>query len=180
MLGVTSYFNSQGAVKDFFDIRKSILSVLTSLGMTSSLPKLVQSGPPKVLSILLDGRVVGSIPSSESEKVVSHLRRLKVSAPSVVCIYWIFLHVCTQGLHLLCHLHINMLQIPDDLEVGYVPLSVGGAYPGLYIFTNPSRLVRPLRNISVPSEEGRDIELVGPFEQVVVKFVLSVFQQTNF
>lgn len=60
----------------------------------------------------------------------------------------------------------NILQIPDDLEVGYVPLSMGGAYPGLFLFTSPSRFVRPVRNISIPPEEGQDIELIGPFEQV--------------
>ncbi|KAJ6341096.1 hypothetical protein OIU78_009299 [Salix suchowensis] len=139
---VTSYFDSQGAVKDFFDIRKSILGVLTSLGMIASLPKLVHAGPPKSLSVLLDGRVIGSLPSSKIEKVVAHLRRLKVSATSA---------------------------IPDDMEVGYVPLSIGGAYPGLYISTYPSRFIRPVRNISIPSEEGQDIELIGPFEQVFME-----------
>lgn len=84
--GITSYFDSQGAVKDFFDIRKAILNVLTGLGMISSLPKLVHTGPPQFLSVLLDGRLVGSVLSSEVEKVVAHLRRLKVSAASVVCI----------------------------------------------------------------------------------------------
>lgn len=139
---VTSYFDSQGAVKDFFDIRKSILGVLTSLGMIASLPKLVHAGPPKSLSVLLDGRVIGSLPSSKIEKVVAHLRRLKVSATSA---------------------------IPDDMEVGYVPLSIGGAYPGLYISTYPSRFIRPVRNISIPCEEGQDIELIGPFEQVFME-----------
>lgn len=52
------------------------------------------------------------------------------------------------------------------MEVGYVPLSIGGAYPGLYISTYPSRFIRPVRNISIPCEEGQDIELIGPFEQV--------------
>jgi hypothetical protein len=57
-------------------------------------------------------------------------------------------------------------QIPEDLEVGYVPLSLGGAYPGLYLFTNPARFVRPVKNLfSVPGGE-QSIELIGPFEQV--------------
>lgn len=139
---ITSYFDSRGNTRDFFKIRMSILSVLIGIGMTPALPKLVQAGPPEVLSVILDGRVVGSIPSSEVETAVNHLRRLKVSAISV---------------------------IPDDLEVGYIPLSMGGAYPGLYLFTSPSRFVRPVRNISIPSEEGHDIELIGPFEQVYME-----------
>lgn len=58
------------------------------------------------------------------------------------------------------------MQIPDDLEVGYVPLSMGGAYPGLYLFTPPGRFIRPVRNITIPSNESENVELIGPFEQV--------------
>ncbi|KAH9669885.1 DNA-directed RNA polymerase I subunit 2 [Citrus sinensis] len=139
---VASYYDSRGNIRDFSKMRTSILRVLIGVGMIPSLPKLVKSGPPAVLSVLLDGRVVGVIPSSEIEKVVAHLRRLKVSAASV---------------------------IPDDLEVGYVPLSLGGAYPGLYLFTSPPKFVRPVRNISLPSEESQNIELIGPFEQVFME-----------
>ncbi|XP_058226020.1 DNA-directed RNA polymerase I subunit 2 [Rhododendron vialii] len=139
---ITSYYDSQGNARDFFKMRMSVLSVLVGVGMTPSLPKLMQAGPPEVLSVVLDGRVVGSIPSDIADKAVSHLRRLKLSA--------------TSG-------------IPVDLEVGYVPLSMGGAYPGLFIFTSPSRFIRPVRNISVPAEETNDIELIGPFEQVYME-----------
>lgn len=53
--------------------------------MTPSLPRLAQAGPPEVLSVLLDGRVVGTIPFDLVEKAVAHLRRLKLSAVSAVC-----------------------------------------------------------------------------------------------
>lgn len=82
--GLTSYYDSEGKVKDFLEIRKSILKVLVSIGMTPALPKLSPAGPPEVLSVLLDGRVVGSIASNVIEKAVCHLRRLKVSEISVV------------------------------------------------------------------------------------------------
>lgn len=58
------------------------------------------------------------------------------------------------------------LQISDDLEVGYVPLSIGGTYPGLYLSTCPSRFVRPTKNLLPPPTESNNIELIGPFEQV--------------
>ena len=48
---------------------------------------------------------------------------------------------------------------------------MGGAYPGLYLFTSPSRFVRPVRNISVPAGGNNDIELIGPFEQVETDFL---------
>ncbi|KAK3006318.1 hypothetical protein RJ639_015927 [Escallonia herrerae] len=140
--GITSYFDNEGNVRDFDKIQKSILSVLIGVGMVPSLPKLVQAGPPQVLSVILDGRVVGSMASDIVEKAVTHLRKLKLSASSV---------------------------IPDDLEVGYVPLSMGGPYPGLYMFTSPSRFIRPVKNLTPPDGKGNDIELIGPFEQVYME-----------
>lgn len=137
---VTSYFNNEGKIKDFRDIQRSIQNVLIRLGMSPLLPKLEHAGPPEVLQVLLDGRVVGSIACSEVEKAVAHIRRLKLSATSM---------------------------IPDDLEVGYVPLSFGGAYPGLYLFTSPSRFLRPVRNISHATDHN--IELIGPFEQAFME-----------
>ncbi|KAJ0974432.1 hypothetical protein J5N97_016397 [Dioscorea zingiberensis] len=139
---VTSFYDSDGNIKDFHKIRMSILTVLVGIGMTTSLPMLEQAGPPEVLHVLLDGCVVGSISSSKMEDAVSHLRKLKLSAPS---------------------------GIPADLEVGYVPLSLGGAYPGLYLFTCPSRFVRPVKNISQSSNENHHIELIGPFEQAFME-----------
>ncbi|GAB2213945.1 hypothetical protein Drorol1_Dr00018272 [Drosera rotundifolia] len=133
---ITSYFDSHGNIKDFFKIRPVIVNALISLGMISSSPNLVLGGPPEVLSVLLDGKLVGYFPSSEVERAVAHLRRIKVRS-QVLC----------------------------DLEVGYVPLSFGGAFPGLFLFTSPSRFIRPVKNIS----EGGLTELIGPFEQVYME-----------
>ncbi|KAK7256953.1 hypothetical protein RIF29_30575 [Crotalaria pallida] len=140
---ITSFYDSQGNIKqDYSEVKKSILKVLIAVGMTQSVPKLVLPGPPQVLTVLLDGCIVGCIPSIQVEKVVAHIREFKVS---------------------------SCLEIPDDLEVGYVPLSMGGAYPGLYLFTSSSRFVRPVRNISIRSDGDKNIELIGPFEQVFME-----------
>ncbi|XP_020237492.1 DNA-directed RNA polymerase I subunit 2 [Cajanus cajan] len=139
---ITSFFDSRGNIKDYFKIKMSILNILLEVGMTPSLPKIFLPGPPEALVVLLDGCVVGCIASSEVEKVVAHIRQLKVSSAAV---------------------------IPDDMEVGYVPLSMGGAYPGLYLSTSPSRFIRPVRNISIPSNGSENIELIGPFEQVFME-----------
>lgn len=139
---ITSFYDSQGKVKNYYKIKLSILNILIEIGMTQSLPKIFLPGPPEVLTVLLDGCIVGYIPSTEVEKVVAHIRELKVSSAAV---------------------------IPDDLEVGYVPLSMGGAYPGLYLFTSPSRFIRPVRNLSIPSNGNENIELIGPFEQVFME-----------
>lgn len=138
--------------------------------MTQSLPKLVLPGPPQVLTVLLDGCIVGCIPSSQVEKVVAHIREFKVSFTEEVCFCLIFSASFIMYYSLGIDLKIVM-QIPDDLEVGYVPLSMGGAYPGIYLFTSPSRFVRPVRNLSIPSDGGENIELIGPFEQVNIDFM---------
>ncbi|KAI3800723.1 hypothetical protein L1987_28817 [Smallanthus sonchifolius] len=139
---ITSFYDSEGKIRDFSKIQKSTLSVLIAAGMTPSLPKLVKAGPPEILHVLLDGRVVGAMPTDRIENAVSHLRKLKLSATSM---------------------------IPEDLEVGYVPISMAGAFPGLYLFTNPARFVRPVRQKSASPEGNNNIELIGPFEQVYME-----------
>ncbi|BAT89332.1 hypothetical protein LR48_Vigan02g260500 [Vigna angularis] len=139
---ITSFFDSQGKIKDYFKIKKSIEDILKEVGMTPSVPNTPLPGPPEALTVLLDGCVVGCIASSEVEKVVAYIRALKVSSASV---------------------------IPVDMEVGYVPLSMGGAYPGLYLFTSPARFVRPVKNISIPPNGSENIEFIGPFEQVFME-----------
>ncbi|KAL4563574.1 hypothetical protein LXL04_027617 [Taraxacum kok-saghyz] len=138
---ITSYYDSEGILRDFSKINKSILSVLVGAGMTPAIPKLVKAGPPEILHVLLEGRVVGAIPTDRVEKAVNHLRKLKLSATSA---------------------------IPEDLEVGYVPISMGGLFPGLFLFTSPSRFVRPVKQ-KFPSDENNKIELIGPFEQVYME-----------
>ncbi|CAH8299301.1 unnamed protein product [Eruca vesicaria subsp. sativa] len=136
---ISSQFDSKGNIRDFLKIRKSVVDVLVGVGMVPSLPKLVRAGPPKVIPVLLDGQVVGSLASNLVTEVVAYLRRLKVEAPSI---------------------------IPEDLEVGYVPSSMGGSYPGLYLASCPARFIRPVKNTSIPSN---NIELIGPFEQVFME-----------
>ncbi|KZV18470.1 hypothetical protein F511_18038 [Dorcoceras hygrometricum] len=150
---ITSYYDAEGGVKDFLKIRMSILKILVAMGMTPSVPKFVQAGLPEVLHVILDGRVVGSIPSDIVAKAVSHMRQLKVSGVNEVLALTVYQHI----------------QIPVDLEVGYIPLSMGGAYPGLYLFTSASRFVRPVRNIVTSPDMSDSIELIGPFEQVYME-----------
>lgn len=52
-------------------------------------------------------------------------------------------------------------KIPAGLEVGLVPRVSGGQYPGLFLFSTPARMMRPVRLLS-----NNKTELIGPFEQV--------------
>lgn len=85
--GISSQFDSNGNIRDFRKIRRSVVDVLVGIGMVTSLPKLVRTGPPKVIHVLLDGQVVGSLSSNLVPEVVAYLRRLKVEAPSIVSLF---------------------------------------------------------------------------------------------
>ena len=88
----------------------------------------------KNLCVQLDGRVIGWVPPSVAAQLASNLRVWK-----------------TEGL----------MEVPLDLEIGFVPESKGGQYPGLFLFSTRARMMRPVKFLA----NGRD-DQVGPFEQV--------------
>lgn len=86
------------------------------------------------LCVQLDGRVIGWAPQPVLKQLAVTLRIWK-----------------TEGKH----------NIPLDLEIGFVPVSKGGQYPGLFLFSSRSRMMRPVKYVP----NGRD-DQIGSFEQV--------------
>ncbi|KAJ3188155.1 hypothetical protein HDU85_005304 [Gaertneriomyces sp. JEL0708] len=86
------------------------------------------------LAIHLDGKLIGYASPALTYKVAQTLRHYKVNG--------------THG-------------VPLDLEIGYVPPSRGGQFPGLYLFSTPARMMRPVTYLV-----GNKLDMVGPFEQV--------------
>lgn len=93
------------------------------------------------LCVQLDGRVVGWASPSLCARLAQALRHLKTAA---------------------------LENIPLDLEIGYVPPSTGGQYPGLYLFTTRARMMRPVRYL----ENGKD-DSIGSFEQVYLDIAVK-------
>lgn len=58
--------------------------------------------------------------------------------------------------------------IPVDLELGYVPESRGGQYPGLYLFSQQARMIRPVKYLPLDKED-----FVGPFEQPYMSIAVT-------
>ncbi|KAI9222062.1 hypothetical protein BC828DRAFT_379405 [Blastocladiella britannica] len=117
-----------------------VAAVLAQLGMAPALPGFTV--PAGNLCLQLDGKVIGYAPPSKCSDIADQLRSLKV-----------------RGLH----------GIPLDLEIGHVPVSNGGQYPGLYLFAGPARMIRPVTFLGVdPAVDPRanTVDLVGTFEQV--------------
>lgn len=86
------------------------------------------------LCVQLDGRVIGWASQTVLKQLALNLRIWK-----------------TEGKH----------NIPLDLEIGFVPVSKGGQYPGLFLFSSRSRMMRPVKYVL----NGRD-DQIGSFEQV--------------
>lgn len=52
------------------------------------------------------------------------------------------------------------LSIPEHLEIAYLPYQRGGPFPGIFLFTSPARMVRPVQQLPAGAAE-----LIGSLEQ---------------
>jgi len=50
--------------------------------------------------------------------------------------------------------------VPLDLEIGYIPNSHGGQYPGIYMFAHTARMFRPVKYLPLDK-----VDYIGSFEQ---------------
>ena len=86
------------------------------------------------LPVCLNGKVIGGATAQTCQRIAAHLRKLKVADPPLV---------------------------PETIEVALVPPGNRGApYPGLFLFTEAGRLVRPV----LQRATGKT-EMIGPLEQ---------------
>lgn len=115
-----------------------IPEVLASLGVGS--PDSLAAGPGNSV-VQLDGRILGYCSHKEARVVADTLRFWKI-----------------EGGH----------GVPVELEVGYVPPSHGGQYPGIYMFSEAARMIRPVKYLPLGKEDW-----VGPFEQVYMNIAVT-------
>jgi len=119
----------------FVDLDELLISLgITPSGMGRESVDSRSSLPYYQLPVCLDGRVVGGAPVNLCQAIASRLRTLKVQDNTLV---------------------------PLTLEIVMISPGVSsGAYPGLFLFTEAGRLIRPVLNISA----GK-MEMIGPMEQ---------------
>ncbi|THG95816.1 hypothetical protein EW026_g5901 [Hermanssonia centrifuga] len=106
--------------------------LLASHGMTQAFAPSIDGR--RNLAVQLDGRLIGWAPQAVIKQLATNLRIWK-----------------TEGNH----------NVPLDLEIGFVPVSNGGQYPGLFLFSSRARMMRPVKFLG----NGRD-DQIGSFEQV--------------
>lgn len=91
--------------------------------------------------VQLDGRILGWCTPKQSLMIADTLRYWKV-----------------EGTH----------NVPIELEIGYIPGSNGGQYPGIYLASAPSRMVRPVKYLPLDKED-----FVGPLEQPFMSIAVT-------
>ncbi|XP_046672556.1 DNA-directed RNA polymerase I subunit RPA2 [Homalodisca vitripennis] len=120
------------------EILHRLPEVLVSLGLQ---PLGSDSGVPAAdcYIAMLDGRLVGRVPHHSATRFVHKLRTLKIQGEKV----------------------------PNTMEIAFVKEG-GNQFPGLFLFTGPARMVRPVYNLA-----AQQIELVGTFEQVYLDICIT-------
>ncbi len=128
-----------------------VLKLFGMLPLQSGLFKFnIDSKKSKVYyyEVLINGKLVGFIDSSEIEEIKNKLRYLKALSTTSEASQ----NSLTQG-------------IPKYMEICHVPkIELSNCnfsvYPGLYIFTSPGRMMRPVKNLTT-----NQTEFIGTMEQ---------------
>ncbi|KAJ1880468.1 hypothetical protein LPJ57_002233 [Coemansia sp. RSA 486] len=131
-------------VEDTGDVEKALMRLGVEPGMPG--PALKDC---RLLTVQLDGRIVGYCSEPAARKVAETLRVLKLQA---------------QKMREARDKRSGFLDIPLSMEIGLVPISHGGQLPGLFLFTGPARLTRPVTHLAT-----QQTDIVGSFEQVYME-----------
>jgi DNA-directed RNA polymerase I subunit RPA2 len=124
--------------------------ILTQAIDASAIPQLVadlgvvnsgSSSTKESVVVQLDGKILGWCTPNQSLAISDTLRYWKVDG--------------THG-------------VPKELEICYVPNSHGGQYPGVYMSSAPSRMIRPVKYLPLDKED-----FVGPQEQPFMSIAVT-------
>ncbi|CAG8441161.1 6624_t:CDS:10 [Funneliformis mosseae] len=110
-----------------------IPEILAEIGVSKNVTTEVSSDG-SLICVQLDGKIIGWCDSEQAKAISNELRKRKFDITNPV---------------------------PLDLEIGYVPPSNGGQYPGIYLFSSPSRMMRPVKYLF-----NNKTDMVGSYEQV--------------
>ncbi|KAJ1938191.1 hypothetical protein GGF37_004905, partial [Kickxella alabastrina] len=133
-------------VEDTADVEKALMRLGVEPGLPA--PALCDAA---LLTVQLDGRIFGYCSEAVAAKVAETLRVMKLQAQRAR-------ESRRRDAQLL------QLDIPFNMEIGFVARSQGGQMPGLYLFTTPARFVRPVTHLAT-----QQVDHVGSFEQVYME-----------
>eukprot|EP00127_Corallochytrium_limacisporum_P003379 Clim_evm7s149 gene=Clim_evmTU7s149 len=137
--GLLNHLSSEcEAVIDSHADPKTLKSILVEMGMQ---PDVVDNVPTSTaLEVIADGVPIGRVPLNQGKALERSLRVLKAD------------HAYPE--------------VPEHLEVGLILPTTKGQYPGLFLFSSPARMMRPVYQLMESGEKSFTKESVGTFEQV--------------
>lgn len=138
--GLLNHLTTNCIVTDVCDSKQidSISIILAKLGM---LPIHYMTDTTQNYVVLLDGKIIGYVAKDIILKLVEKLRLYKIKGT----------------------------EVPNTLEIVLVPFkNVTAQFPGLFLFTGPARMMRPVLNLST-----KQIEYIGTFEQVYMDICIT-------
>ncbi|KOC65372.1 DNA-directed RNA polymerase I subunit RPA2 [Habropoda laboriosa] len=119
-------------------LEANIPVILMDLGM---IPLSIADDWKNSYVVMLDGKLIGLIDDSIIARVTDKLRLLKIEGE----------------------------EIPCTMEIVWVPKkNVPAQYPGLYLFTSPARMMRPVMNLA-----AKKVEYIGTFEQIYLDICVT-------
>lgn len=143
--GLLNHLTSDCKITDVPDRKKleNLPLILVEFGMVHVKNVMVETANLKeYYAVQLDGKIMGYYRKSNASAFVGKLRELKVRG-----------------------------EVPETLEIVLVPMKdVPSQFPGIFLFTGPARMMRPVINLAV-----NKVELIGTFEQVYLE--VAVVQQ---
>ncbi len=111
------------------------------------------------IPVLLDGIVLGGILPKDAPEIVAQIRYLKAASNNCG------LHAqgsstSSTDINTVTVLSKNKLLLDPTMEVAYIPrLPYDCAYPGVYLFTQAGRMIRPVLQLGT-----HYVEWIGPME----------------
>ncbi|XP_043799953.1 DNA-directed RNA polymerase I subunit RPA2 [Apis laboriosa] len=119
-------------------LKANIPIILMDLGM---IPLSIADNWKNSYIVMLDGKLIGLIDDNIIARVTDKLRLLKIKGQ----------------------------EIPYMMEIALVPKkTVPAQYPGLYLFTSPARMMRPIMNLA-----AKNVEYIGTFEQIYLDICVT-------
>ncbi|KAL4221906.1 DNA-directed RNA polymerase I subunit RPA2 [Mactra antiquata] len=138
--GLMNHASAMCQFQVFTYYQKPVLNALSVAGV-----KPLSEPPGRIkdcYTVVLDGKIIGYVRDDKATEVEQKLRTMKV-----------------KGLH----------EVPPSMEICLVKKTkFASQYPGLFLFTNPARMVRPVMNLALNA-----VEMIGTFEQVYMNICID-------
>ncbi|CAK9298831.1 unnamed protein product [Gordionus sp. m RMFG-2023] len=122
-------------------------------------------GPEYHYPLFLNGRMMGWVPEQLASCLEERLRYSKSMSTDTFDT-----NLCGESNDSVKKQHHqSLIELPPNLEIVFIPnLEINGQYPGFFLFSTFSRMVRPIKNLRTLR-----MEYIGSFEQIYLHIAIQ-------